>query len=207
MADDDDHEIGRQIVGAVRREVEVAHRTIVVDLEEGAKQFALATTRTAAAKAALDRGPHVALLAAGGLPGPSLLGHGLASQGSRCCAHGAHDLPFPDLLLPDLPLPDLPGLDLPLPAVPGLPLPDLRSFSRELRPGYFLAGACICALGPSPRPRSRCRPRGAIWPSDSNSKRNAPATGAASTRRTSTTSPSRCMAPLRVPTSAWRVSS
>jgi L-iditol 2-dehydrogenase len=43
--------------------------------------------------------------------------------------------------------------------------------------------------------------------SDSSSNRNAPATGAASTRRTSTTSPSRYMAPLREPTSACRASS
>src|SRR5882724_565548 len=175
MADDNDHEIGRQIVGAVRREIEAAGRAIIGGLEESAKQFAFAATRAAATKTALHCGPEVALLGLHGIPGPDW----------RRGAHRFHDLPFFGL--------------------PGFGLPGLRSFLRGLRPGCAFDGVA-CALEPS-RPPSRFLPRGMTWPSDNSSNRNAPATGAASTRRTSTTSPSRCMAPLRVPTSAWRVSS
>src|SRR5947209_14072904 len=95
--------------------------------------------------------------------------------------HGFHDLPFFDLLR----------------------LPALRSFLRGLLPGCAFARASRTG----PAALSRRRPRGTTRPSESSSKRNAPATGAASTRRTSTTSPSRYMAPLREPTSAWRASS
>src|ERR1700722_19688743 len=111
-------------------------------------------------------------------PHIALLGRrGIPAPDDLVCAHGFHDLPFFDL--------------------PDLALPGLRSFLRGLRPGCGLA----CALD-IPRPGSRLRPREGAWPSDSHSKRSAPATGAASTRRTSTTSPNRCMAPLREPTSA-----
>src|SRR6185295_17534144 len=152
-----------------------ANRAIVRGLQKGAKQLAFAAARAAAAKAALHRGPEVALLAPDGIPGPDW----------RRGAHRFHDLPFFGL--------------------PGFGLPGLRSFLRGLRPGCAFDGV-TCALEPS-RPPSRFLPRGMTLPSDNSSNRSAPATGAASTRRTSTTSPNRCMAPLRVPTSAWRVSS
>jgi hypothetical protein len=61
VADNDDDEIGRQVVGAMRREILPADRTMVVDLQEGAKQLALAATGAAAAQSAFQRGPHVAL--------------------------------------------------------------------------------------------------------------------------------------------------
>src|SRR6478752_9545876 len=167
MADNDDHEIGRQIVGAVRGVIESAHRAVVVDLEKRAKQLALAASRAATAQAAPHCAPHVALFDRSGFAGP------------YCCCrvHRFHDFP----------LFDLPGL------------PGLRCFSRGLRPGRAFE-ALIGAFIPSGLP-SRFLPRGMTWPSDNSSNRSAPATGAASTRRTSTTSPSRCMAPLRVPTS------
>ena len=44
-------------------------------------------------------------------------------------------------------------------------------------------------------------------PSDKSSKRSAPASGAASMSLTSTRSPSRCISPVRRPTTAWRASS
>src|SRR5882757_4086598 len=170
MADDDDHEIGGQVVGAVRRVVEATGRAMVVDLQEGAKQLAFAAARAAAAEAAFHRGPDVALRGGRGVPGPD----------SRRRIHRFHDLPFFGW--------------------PGFALPGLRSFLRGLRPGCGFALRSVLAL-------SRFLPRGMALPSDNSSNRSAPATGAASTRRTSTTSPSRCMAPLRDPTSAWRVSS
>src|ERR1700739_3452395 len=86
MADDDDHEIGRQIIGAMRREVEAANRTVIVDFQEGTEQLAFAAARAAAAKAALQGGPDVALP---GEPSP-------ARPGFR---HRLHDLPR----LPPLP--------------------------------------------------------------------------------------------------------
>src|SRR5262245_423696 len=94
MADNDDDEIGGQVVGAVRGEVEAAGRTVVGGLQESAKQFSLAAARTTAAKTALHRAPEITLLAKGGLPGPH-----------TSCAYGLHDLPFPDL--PDFCLPRL----------------------------------------------------------------------------------------------------
>src|SRR6202043_2477001 len=175
VADDDDHEIGRQIVGAMRREVEVADLAVVVDLEEGAKQFSLAAARAAAAEAALQRGPDVAFLDEAGFAGPYLAGG----------AHGFHDLPLFDL--------------------PDFFRSGFRGFSRGLRPGLCLVRTF--ARGKAGVAASRFLPRGMSWPSDNSSNRSAPAIGTASTRRTSTTSPSRCMAPLREPTSAWRDSS
>src|SRR5205085_1541 len=115
-----------------------------------------------------------------GGPQVALFGRpGFPLPDDRLAAHGFHDLPFI--------------------AFPILLLPCLRSLSRGLRPGWAL----VCGLEAS----WRLRPRGASLPSDNSSNRSAPATGAASTRRTSTTSPNRCMAPLREPTSACRVSS
>src|SRR5258708_20828316 len=163
----------------MRCEILPADRTMVIDLQEGAKQFAFAATGAAAAQSAFQRGPHVALFSGGGIPGPDL----------GCGAHGFHDLPFCDL--PDFPLPDL--------ALPNFAFPGLRSFLRGLRPGCALA----CVTAPSRAP-SRLRPRGITRPPDKSSTRNAPATGAASTRPTSTTPPSRRMAPLREPASPWR---
>src|ERR1700761_1103237 len=87
MADDDDDEIGGQVVSAVRREIEPAHRAVIVDLEIGAKQLALAAAWATAAKAALDRRPDVALLGHAGFAGPNLGGRG----GDR--RHAFHDLP------------------------------------------------------------------------------------------------------------------
>src|SRR6185312_5923030 len=81
-ADDDDHEIGRQIVRAVRGEIEPAYPAIVVDLQERAKQLSLAAARTAAAKAALERSPHVALFDEARLARPDFGGRG----------HRFHDL-------------------------------------------------------------------------------------------------------------------
>ena len=72
MTDDDDDEIGGQVVGAVRREIEPANLAVVGDLEEGAKQLALAAARTAAAEAAFQRGPDVTLFGDSGLPAPDL---------------------------------------------------------------------------------------------------------------------------------------
>src|ERR1700732_1132140 len=110
----------------------------------------------------------------------ALLGRrGILGPNHLVGAHGFHDLPLFDL--------------------PDFASPDLRSFLRGLRPG--------CGLACGPATFWRLPRRGAAWPSDNSSNRKAPATGAASTRRTSTTSPSRCMAPLRDPTSACRVSS
>src|ERR1700722_8153845 len=87
MADDDDDEISGQVVGAMRREVEVANRAIIVHLEECAKQLAFAAARAAAAKAALYRSPHITLFSDRGFPGPDFGG----------CGGGYHDLPFFDL--------------------------------------------------------------------------------------------------------------
>src|SRR5271170_4186828 len=107
MADDDDHEIGRQVVGTVGSEVQPAYRAVVVDFQEGAKQLALAAAWAAPTKAALERGPHVALLSRNGISRPD--------PGWR--AHGCHDLPFFGLA--------------------GLLLTGLRSFLRGLRPARF----------------------------------------------------------------------
>jgi len=43
---------------------------MIVDLQEAAKQFSLASTRAAATKAALHRGPDVALFGSSSFPGP-----------------------------------------------------------------------------------------------------------------------------------------
>jgi len=137
---------------------------VIIDLQKCAEQFAFTTARTAAAEAALQGDPDVALFGTRGFPGPD----------DRARAQAFHDLPFFDLRV--------------------LALPGWRSFLRGLRPGCALA----CCLELS----WRLWPRAIGLPSDSSSNRNAPATGAASTSRTSTTSPSRCMAPLREPTSA-----
>src|SRR5262249_9798093 len=94
VTDNDDDEIGGQVVGAMRREVEVADRAIVGGLQESAKQLSLAAARTAAAKAALHRAPEVTPPANSVFPGPH----------SRC-AYRFHGLPFPDL--PDFCLPRL----------------------------------------------------------------------------------------------------
>src|SRR5829696_8219432 len=97
------------------REIEPALRAIIGSLQEGAKQLAFAAARAAATKAALHRGPEVALLGLHGVPGPD------------CCrsVHRFHDLPFFDL----------PGL-----ALPDLPLWGLRTSSRGLRPGRDFDG-------------------------------------------------------------------
>src|SRR4029450_5365529 len=122
-ADDDDHEISGQVVGPMRRVVETADRAVVIDLQEGAKQLALAAAGAAAAKAALHCGPDVALLGVYGIPGPDW----------RRGAHGFHDLPLfdlPGLALPDLALADLDFSNLDF---PNLDFPDLPTLSRGLR--------------------------------------------------------------------------
>src|SRR4029077_10202730 len=99
----------RQVVGAMRREVQPAGGAVIVDFQEGAKQFALTAAGAAATESALQRRPHVALLDRRGILAPDDL----------VCAYGFHDLPFFDL--------------------PVLPLPGLRSFLRGLCPGWVLA--------------------------------------------------------------------
>src|ERR1700724_2830316 len=82
MADDDDDEIGRQIVGAVRRENEPAHGATIVDLQKGTEQLAFAAARATAAKPALQGRPKVAFFDRAAFAGPDLVGG----------AHGLHDL-------------------------------------------------------------------------------------------------------------------
>src|SRR5690349_16102904 len=115
MADDDDDKIGRQIVGAMRREIEAAGRAIVGHLQPGAKQLALAAARAAAAEAALHRGPHVALCADDG---------SLARPYLRSRAYRFHDFGL--------------ALDLPRFTLPDFFLSGLRFLSRGLRPGCSL---------------------------------------------------------------------
>src|SRR4051812_17846973 len=115
-------------------------------------------------------------------------------RGPQVALFAGHLIPGPDLGRLAHAFHDLPLFDL-----PDLALPGLRSLLRRLRPG---SGFACDWRGAAVPPWSRRRPRVATRPSESSSNRNAPATGAASTRRTSTTSPSRCMAPLREPTSA-----
>jgi hypothetical protein len=55
-----DDEIGRQIVGAMRREIEPAHGAAIVDLQKSTEQLAFAAARTTAAKPALQGGPEIA---------------------------------------------------------------------------------------------------------------------------------------------------
>src|SRR5258705_7958738 len=87
MADDDDDEIGWQIVGAVRREIEPAHGATIVDLQKGTEQLAFAAARATAAKPALQGGPKIAFFDRAGLAGPDLVG-------------GGHGLPYLALFLP-----------------------------------------------------------------------------------------------------------
>jgi ribonuclease R len=109
LPDNHDHEIGRQVVGTVRREIEPANRAMVVDLQEHAKQPAFAAPRAAAEKTALHRGPQIAFFGSSNLARPDC----------RRRAYRFHDLPRFDL--------------------PGFALPGLRSFLRGLRPGCALA--------------------------------------------------------------------
>src|SRR4051812_9277705 len=76
-------------------------------------------------------------------------GRGFPGPDFRRLVHGFHDLPFFDLLR----------------------LPALRSFLRGLRPGCAFAVVSRAA----PELPFRRRPRGITLPSDSSSKRNAPA--------------------------------
>src|SRR6202790_2723967 len=82
MADNDDDEIGRQIVGAVRREIEPAHGATIVDLQKGTEQLAFAAARATAAKPALQGRPKIAFFDRASFAGPDLVGG----------AHGLHDL-------------------------------------------------------------------------------------------------------------------
>src|SRR5580704_10877051 len=82
MADNDDDEIGRQIVGAVRREIEPTHGATIVDLQKSTEQLAFAAARATAAKPALQGGPKIAFFDRAGFAGPDLVGG----------AHGHHHL-------------------------------------------------------------------------------------------------------------------
>ena len=82
MADDDNYEIGRQIVGAVRREIEPAQGATIVDLQKGTEQLAFAAARATAAKPALQGRPKIAFFDRASFAGPDLIGG----------AHGLHDL-------------------------------------------------------------------------------------------------------------------
>src|ERR1700738_5388815 len=79
MADDDDDEIGRQIVGAVRREIEPAHGATIVDLQKSTEQLAFAAARATAEKPALQGRPKIAFFDRASFAGPDLVGgaHGL----------------------------------------------------------------------------------------------------------------------------------
>src|SRR5262249_31101262 len=158
--------------------VEPADRAVVVHLEKRAKQLALAAARAASAKAALQRSPDVALLDESRLAGPDLAAGG----------HGFHDLPFLDL-----PFLDLPFLDFPFFGLPDVLRSGLRVFSRLSRLARPSRSFARRSLRVTP---SRFLLGGMTCPSDTSSNRSAPAIGCASTRRTSTTSPRRCMAPL-----------
>src|ERR1043166_2722107 len=142
MAANDDHEVGRQVVGAMRAQVQSAGRTMAVDFQEGAKQFSLTATRAAAAQPALERGPHVAFFTRGGFPGPD--------RGRL--VHGYHDLP---------------RFDLPVLLLSRF-CPDLRFFLRGLRPGCALASVWRRGAA-SVRAASRLRPREITRPSDNRS--------------------------------------
>ena len=48
VADDEDHEIGRRVIGSLMEERQIAHRAMVVDLEIGFEHRAFAASRTAA---------------------------------------------------------------------------------------------------------------------------------------------------------------
>src|ERR1700744_3878307 len=98
----------------MRREIEAAYPAIVVDLEERAEQLAFAAARTAAAKAALQRRPDVALLDQAGLACPGF-------------CHRLHDLPR---LSPFSALPDF--------------FPALLFVSFGLRPGRVPARRLPC---------------------------------------------------------------
>src|ERR1700738_4076753 len=79
MADDDDDEIGRQIVGAVRREIEPAHGATIVDLQKSTEQLAFAAARPTAEKPALQGRRKIAFFDRASFAGPDLVGgaHGL----------------------------------------------------------------------------------------------------------------------------------
>src|SRR6478752_8505007 len=102
----------------MRREIEAAGRAVAGDLEIGAEQFSLAAARTAAAKAALQRRPHVALLDE----------TRLARPGFR---HRLHDLPRLS------PFPGLPDF-----------FPGLLFVSLGLRPGRVPARRLPCGKRP-----------------------------------------------------------
>ena len=69
MADDDNHEVGRKIVRAMRSVVQSANGAVIVDFDKRAKQFSLAAARATTTKAAFHCCPEVALFERGGLAG------------------------------------------------------------------------------------------------------------------------------------------
>src|ERR1700737_1356995 len=87
MADDDDDEIGRQIIGAVRREIEPANGATIVDLQKSTEQLSFAATRAMAAKPALQGRPNIAFFDRASFAGPDLVDG----------AHGLHDLALVEL--------------------------------------------------------------------------------------------------------------
>ena len=56
MADDDDHQIGRKVVGALMMQFLAAHLALVRDLQERAEHVPLAAVRAAAAQAVPEVG-------------------------------------------------------------------------------------------------------------------------------------------------------
>src|SRR6266404_7732907 len=129
MADDDDDEIGRQIVSAVRREIEPAHGATIVDLQKSTEQLAFAAARATAAKPALQGGPKIAFFDRAGFAGRDLVGG----------AHGLHDLA----------LFELPNFSDPAwaPSAANLGLLRLR-VSRLSQKPFTLSAACDRRLQP-----------------------------------------------------------
>src|SRR5262249_14324805 len=109
MPDDDDHEIGRQIVSAMRRKIEPAHGATIVDLQKGAEQLAFAAARATAAKPARQGRPKIAFFWRTGFAAPDFVGwihclHDLArfellttirARRGSCCPSWPQRLRFP----------------------------------------------------------------------------------------------------------------
>jgi hypothetical protein len=80
VTDDQDHEIGRGIVGALMKIRLVTHGAFIDDLEKGTKQMAFAAIRAQAAKAAAHR-----LEAVAGLPRSARRALALHESGAPRC--------------------------------------------------------------------------------------------------------------------------
>src|ERR1700730_8032597 len=142
MADDDDDEIGRQIVGAMRRKIEPAHGATIVDLQKSTEQLAFAAARATAAKPALQGRPEIAFFDRAGFAGPDLVGG----------AHGFHDLALFEL--PNFSDPawapsaaNLGLLRLRVSRLAQKPFTLLPRDDRSLQPWLLLLGRGGCSLG------------------------------------------------------------